>query len=382
MSNINQFPQARLDQMGKAAAEFDPRDFRADALSPRATQILQVIDPSLAYKIATGTMRPGAHKDASESVFFSRQLEFIRPGLFEVLYPNLQGKELVPLETNIAPGAETYTYRAINKVGRAQLLKNYSDDIPRADVTGVESSQQIKGAGVMYGYTMQELRAAMMAGMPLDVRKAMAARYTLALLQDEVLFYGHADTVAAQSATGLDSGALEGGLKGLANLSGTTSYTVALGSGGSKLWSLKTADEIVADMHGIVNNVITTTLGVHMPDTLALPLLAWNIAATKRMGDGSNQTCLDFFLATSPTVKQVKSTYRLDAARSGNWSGTTGRMIAYEANPERLVGLMPVEFEQLPPQNEHFEIRTACHARMGGVVPFYPLSISYGDGIS
>jgi hypothetical protein len=61
--------------------------------------------------------------------------------------------------------------------------------------------------GDMYGYTMQELRAAMMAQMPLDVRKAMAARYALALLTDEVFWYGHADLTATQSATGLDAGA-------------------------------------------------------------------------------------------------------------------------------------------------------------------------------
>ena len=81
------------------------------------------------------------------------------------------------------------------------------------------------------------------------------------------------------------------------------------------------------------------------------------------MGDGSNQTVLDFFLATSPYVKNVDPTYRLDASQSANWSGSTGRIIAYEKNPERIAALIPLEFEQLPPQQEHFEIRTLCHAR-------------------
>lgn len=377
-----QFPQTRLDQMAKDAQAFDPRDFRADAVSPRALSLLQAIDPVLAFKVATGTMRQGFHKDAAESLFFARQLEYIRPGLFEVLFPDLEAKKFIPLETSINPGAELYTYRAVTKVGRAQLIKQYSNDVPRVDVAGAESTAQIRGMGDMYGYTMQELRAAMMAQMPLDVRKAMAARYALSLLADEVFFYGHADVTATQQASGTDAGAIEGGLKGICNLSNTTSYTTPTGSSGSQLWRRKTPDEIVADLHGWVNNVVKSTFGIHRPDSILLPLAAYNIAATRRMGDGSNQTVLDFFLATSPYVKNVDPSYRLDQARSSNWSGTTGRGIAYEKNPDRLVGLLPLEFEQLPPQQEHFEIRTTCHGRIGGVIAFYPGSISYLDNIT
>jgi hypothetical protein len=236
--------------------------------------------------------------------------------------------------------------------------------------------------GDMYGYTMQELRAAMMAQMPLDVRKAMAARYALALLTDEIFWYGHADLTATQSATGLDAGAKESNLVGLANLSNTTSFTTPTGGAGSQLWRRKTPDEIVADLHGFVNNVVKTTFGIHRPDTVILPLAAYNIAATRRMGDGSNQTVLDFFLATSPYVKTVEPSYRLDQARSTNWGGTTGRAIAYEKNPDRLAGLLPLEFEQLAPQQEHFEIRTTCHGRIGGAVAYYPKSVSYMDNIT
>ncbi len=360
-----QFPQARLDAMTAAAASFDPRDRRLDAMSPRAMSLLQAIDPVLAYKVQTGTADK-FHKDASESLFFARQLEYIRPGLFEVLFPDLEGKKFVPLETTIAPGAEIYTYRSMKKVGAAALIKQYADDPPRVDATGLESFQQIRGLAAMYGYTTQELRAAMMAQLPLDVRKAMSARYAMALLIDQIIFYG----------------STEGGLKGLATLSNTTSFTTPTGGQASKLWRKKTPDEMVADLHGVVNNVVKTTFGIHRPDSMLLPLAAYNLAATRRMGDGSNQTVLDFFLATSPYVKNVDPSYRLDYSQSSNWSGSTGRAIAYEKNPERIAALIPLEFEQLPPQQEHFEIRTTCHARVGGVVAFYPASVSYMDGIT
>lgn len=380
----NRLPEKHAAKILEIAQSFDPRDFRMDAMTPTSLGFLQAIDPVLAYMIATGDQsRCKSRKDSSESVFFARQLEFIRPGLLEVLFPDLEGKKYVPLETTIAPGAEDWTYRSMKKIGRAQIIKSYANSVPRADVVGQEATQKIRGLGSMYGYTMQELRAAIMAQLPLDVRKAMSARYAIALLQDEVIWYGHADVNAEQdTANGLDAGLLNAGLTGLTNLSNTTSFTTPTGGAGSQLWRNKSADEIVADMHGVVNNVVKTTFGIHRPDSMLLPLAAYNIAATKRMGDGSNQTCLDFFLATSPYCKNVDPSYRLDQAQSKNWSGTTGRAIAYEKNPDRVVALIPLEFEQLAPQNEHFEIKTICHARCGGVVALYPASLSYMDNIT
>lgn len=388
--NLNKatFPQKRLEQMRRDAKTIDFRNVanhRADAMSERSLSLLQSIDPVLAYKVTAGQSTKG-HKDASESLFFARQLEYIRPGLLEVLYPEFEAKKFFPMETGIAPGAEDYTYRSIDKVGRAQLIKSYSNDAPRVDVSGKEATQKIRGASDMYGYTTQELRAAMMAQMPLDVRKAMAGRYALALLFDEVMFYGKADVTATQSATGLDAGAAEGGLTGFLGLANTTAFTTPTGGQGSKLWRKKTADEIVLDMHSFVNNVVKTTFGIHRPDTMLLPLAAYNIASTKRMGDGSNQTCLEFFLATSPYIDEVNPSYRLDSRASPNWNGggaaTTSRAMCYEKNSDRLTGLVPLEFEQLAPQQWNMEIRTLCHGRLGGAIAYYPGSVSYMDGIT
>lgn len=345
-----QFPKTRLDSMLAAASSFDARSTRIDSCNDNQKRLLQGI----------------AHKDASESIWFARQLEYIRPGLMEVLYPRLEGKSLVPVESSMGPGASNWSYRFFDKTGTASLVDDYALDPPRADVKGQEATQSIKPYGVMYGYNFQELRAGMMAGLPLDVRKAMAARYAMELKIDQIIFYGD----------------VAGGLKGLLNQSNTLSYTVANGAKGTKLWRDKTPDEIVLDMHQFVDNIVSSSLGVYQPTSLLLPLKAYQIAATRRMGDGSNETILSFFQNTNPYIQEVRPTYRLDQSQSANWSGTTGRMVAYDKNPERLVMLLPVEFEQLPPQQEGWEYKTLCHARIGGVVSMHPASISYGDGIT
>lgn len=351
MKNITaKFAPDRLERMIQASVSYDPRNSRFDSCNRKQQWLLQGL----------------VHRDASESIWFARQLEYIRPGLLEVLYPRLEGKSLVPVDSSIGPGAQQWTYRAFNKVGAAALVEDYSTDPPRADVSGIEATQVIRPYAVMYGYNFQELRAGMMAQLPLDVRKAMAARYAMELKIDQIIFYG--DTA--------------GGLKGLLNQSSTTAFTVANGVKGTKLWRDKTPDEVVLDMHNFVNNVVSTSLGVYQPTTLLLPLKAYQMASTRRMGDGSNETILSFFQNTNPYIQEVRPTYRLDQSQSANWSGTTGRMCCYDKDPERLVMLLPVEFEQLAPQQMGFEYKTLCHMRTGGVVALHPASISYGDGIT
>ena len=46
-----------------------------------------------------------------------------------------------------------------------------------------------------------------------------------------------------------------------------------------------------------------------------------------------------------------------------------------------LEAICPIIFEQLAPQFEGYEVLTNCHARCGGVVLYYPKSVSYADYI-
>jgi hypothetical protein len=363
--DIDLFPQKRLDAMIAAATSIDRFTPQRAHVSSGAMNLLTHINPAAAMLLELGREVRG---DAAEGVTFARNLEHVRLGLYDFLFPELEGMRFVPLEPGVDPGKEIYTYQGQKRIGRAALMKHPSDDLPNADVQGIEAFVQMRQLGAKYCYTLQEQRAVQSTGQPIDVRKAMAARLAIATLVDEIIFYG----------------STEGALVGLLNQSNTTSYTVANGAAGSKRWALKTSDEIVADMHGIVNNVVKTTLGIHRPDSMLLPLAAFQIAATKRMGDGDSRTCLQFFLATSPSIKNVDPSYRLDAANSALWGGSanTGRFMVYEKKPDRLSLILPIEFSQQQPFVRHFVTETACEAKIGGVVAPYPGAISYGDGIT
>jgi len=338
------FPRAHFDAMIKAAREHDP------AKLPDPTTLKWRFDSAV-----------GGRMDASESAYIARQLEFMRQGVLEVKYPALKGAMLVPIDTSIDPGAASYTYQVYDMVGTALVCADLSTDPPRVDVKGSESNQVIRSVICAFGYSIQEARAAAFAKAPLIPRRAMAARDITERTLDDIWFNGN--TVM--------------GLKGLLNLSGTTTYTVVNGAQGFQSWDKKTPDEIVADLNGIVNKIVSDTKEIYAPDTILLPLTAYTLISSKRMGDADPNTILSHFLRNSPYVTNVFATHKSETAGANS----SRRMVCYRRDPNVLTGLLPQPFEMLPPQQDKYEVVTPCHARTGGVVVFQPLAIAYGDAI-
>lgn len=300
--------------------------------------------------------------DASENVFFSRALELVKTRTYDRKYPNLRAREFVPLDPEIDNAIETIRLRSYSQVGIARLLASYAEDLPRSDVLANEQTFGVKGIGTSYGYNLQEVRAAASkAGTSLDAKKAAAARRATEVVIDRVLASGDAAT----------------GLTGLLNIPNALTYTVpADGTGASALWVNKTPALIVRDMVGICEYIVTQTAEVEAPNMLLLPRAQYTQIRTTRFDSNSDKTILDWFKAQYPGVA-VEPWYKMLGAGAGG----TQRMMAYSMTPDHLQGAVPQEFEQLPVQERGLEFIVPCHARVGGVQCYYPLSVAYGDGI-
>lgn len=334
------FPQKYIDQMIAHAESFDPRPFRKD-----------------------GTHALSFRADTAESAFTLQQLTYIRPGVLEVQYPELKGAQLVPVNTRIDTGAQQHTYDIYDYVGSASITSDMSTRPPRVDVKKSQSTQNIYSVWDAYGYSVQEARAAVFARQPLPQQKAKAARDIIERTLDTIIMTGDALT----------------GMKGLLTLAGTLTYSVPNGLSGVKTWENKTPDEIVADLNGIANGIVTATKEIEQPDTILLPLTSYTLISSRRMGDGDTTTILDHFLKSSPYISTVEASHKCEAAPNSEWTGK--RMVAYKKDPNKLEVLMPQLFEQWAPEIDGAETVTICHARIGGIALYYPKSVSYGDGI-
>lgn len=300
--------------------------------------------------------------DADSVGFFPRQLEQILAKTYDKKYPALKGLTAIPIDTSVNTGATTYTFRMWDSVGIAQIISDYSQDLPRSDIKGVETTRVIRSIGESFGYSVQEIRSAQFAdGTPLEQRKANAARKAHDEKINRIAWAGDA----------------EYGLFGFLTYPNVpVSDVLNDGTGATTQWANKTPTQILRDMNEAVNEVIETTKGVHNPNTFLLPLEQYGYISRTPYNTFSATTILEFFQANNKGIM-------VDWVNELKGAGTAGVdiMIAYEKDNDNLALHIPQPFETFPPQAKALEIVIPTHSRCGGVVFYYPLSAVIKEGI-
>jgi hypothetical protein len=309
--------------------------------------------------------------DEGESIFFARQLEYIKQQSYDILYPEYKAIKFIPVSTEAGPGAESITYREFDTVGVMKIISNYADDLPRCDVRGKEYTTPVRSIGASYGYNVQEIRAARMANKPLELRRAESARRAYEQMVNRIGWFAKSDD------------GIYGGLTGLLfnpNVTSGAAFT------GDWLNPATTADQMIYDLNKAVFDMIDLTKGVEIPDTILLPVKQYSRIATTPRSTISDTTVLEFFLANNPSIKRVEWVNELKDVYPKPSTPTvpsshTNVMVVMKSDPMKLTFEIPQPFEQFPVQERGLEYLIPTHARVGGVIIYYPLSVSLVEGI-
>lgn len=309
------------------------------------------------------------HLDANESIFFNRELETIRAKSYDVKYDdNFKMLALLPISMEGDPLDTQITHRVYGRVGVAKMGGgDYATDFPSVDVFGSEVTVKVYPIHASYKYNKDEIARAARANKPLEQMRANAARKAIDKKLNDVAMNG--DTVT--------------GATGLFNAPGISSYTVPGGATGSKTnWETKTADEILADLYGISNYIITSTKGIEIPDTIALPLTSYQLIERKRLSSDSEKTVLNYFLENSKNIKNIVWFNELETAAPSSQSYHSRKaMYCWKNDADHLVLDVPQPFKQDELWVDGREYVVPCIARCGGVTVFYPMSVAKGLGI-
>jgi hypothetical protein len=289
-------------------------------------------------------------------LFLERQLEFIRPQVFEVTYADIKYPTLLPVTSEAGPGAQTFTFRIMDSTGEFKLIADAADDLPRADISQVEKSINIRSFGGSFGYTVQELRAAQMANIALEQRRASAVRRAYEEKVEAVAMFGESSV----------------GLAGFFN-NATVDVITA-----DKWFTGTTASGTAQDMLELLNYGVSAIINAsnmkEQPDTILLAYEDYNKISTTRNSDSSDVTVLEYFLRTNPYIRNVEPINQLDADNSVL---NTNRMVVYKRDPEKVQLHIPQPLELFPPQQRGLEFIVPAHARVGGVALYYPKSVIY-----
>jgi len=289
-------------------------------------------------------------------LFLERQLEFIRPQVFETVYADIKYPTILPVTSEAGPGAQTFTFRIMDSTGEFKLIADAADDLPRADISQVEKSINIRSFGGSFGYTVQELRAAQMANIALEQRRAQAVRRAYEEKVEAVAMFGESSV----------------GLAGFFN--NATVDVIAANKWFTGTTASGTAQDMLELLNYGVSAIINASKMKEQPDTILMAYEDYNVVSTTRNSDSSDVTVLEYFLRTNPYIRNIEPINQLD---EGNSVLNTNRMVVYKRDPEKVQLHIPQPLELFPPQQRGLEFIVPAHARVGGVALYFPKSVIY-----
>lgn len=296
-------------------------------------------------------------------IFFAKQLAHVKTKAYDKDFPELSGLKIFPQTSETDEGAAYIEYYSYEPVGFADVIANYASDLPRVDVKGTPHRAEIVNIGDSYGYNVQELRAcrrnAVLGIMKsLDSARAEAARRVYDVKVNHLIWNGDAKT----------------GIIGvLSSDNNIPIYTLQNGASGKSDWASKTADEIAADIAGILNYIDTLTQSVEHPDSWVMPNDLYTSLNLRRI-DGTGESVLSYIKDHTPQITNWEVAGELSKGNTDY--NTTGKNIGllYTKDAEKMYHDVPMAFLQHAPQDRNLEIVINCEGRDAGMAIPYPLS--------
>lgn len=302
------------------------------------------------------------------SVFFARELDFIKTETYDVEYPEMTALAILPISSEVPEGAESFTYYSYDKTGMAKIINNYATDLPRADVKGKPNTGFVKSLGDSYGYSVQEMRASRMTGKSLDVRKGESAKYAMDYLVNKIAWAGDKEN------------GLIGILSPENDIPKYVLSSVMVDGQPKTEFRYKSADQILEDINGMQKYTAQITKNVEKPDTLCLPAHVYIDLATRRIPD-TETTVLKFILEHAPYLKEIREANELQAESTDiNPTGSNVGFL-FTNSPKKLTLEIPMHFLQHTLQEKNLEVVIPCEERVAGMVIYYPLSALIVEGI-
>ncbi len=302
--------------------------------------------------------------------FLIQQAAHIETTVYKIKYPDIQYQNLIPIDSSANQWAKSITYFSMDSVGQADWFNHMSTDMKFADVNKAKYETGVLMAGIGYRYTLEELgHAQMIPGTNLTSERAEAARRAYEEFVDNKAFLG--DTAK--------------GWEGLLNNSTVTRVDAAnTGTGPSRLWSTKTADQIITDVNDALTGIYTGSKSVEMADTLLLPIAAMSLLSVTRLSNTESNALAylkkyNIYTMITGQELDIRGVLGLESAGTAG----VGRMVAYRKDPSVLKMHIPMPHQFLQVwQTGPMTFDIPGIFRLGPVEIRLPGAVRYVDGIT
>lgn len=294
------------------------------------------------------------------AVFLQKQLQHLESKIYEVEYPEFAYSRVFPIKTTTPEGASSVERIIEDVTGKAKLITGASNDLPRAGLYRSADFTALKMYGISYEITYDEVLASRFTGESLDPRKIRACSRAIEQTLNDIAFNGDA----------------EAGLLGL-----FTDPNINRANVSGAVWSLKTPDQIVADINEAFSYVRTTSLTVEKASRLVLPSASYTYLSDTRMSTTNDTTILKYIVQNVPSLGNNMANV-IEAIEMEN-AGTGGKQIflCYTPNEDKLNFDLPIPKRFLPSKRDILSTVTACITKTGGLIVNKPKSMCLREGI-
>lgn len=301
--------------------------------------------------------------DANETVTLENRLKNQEATLYRQKFQERTWNIVFPTTiSNQFTKSESFIY--MKEYGEAEWATDSGAEPGLVNASLHEEEKNVRKIHKAFKVTYEELQFAAKQGFSLSMELPTVARRVVETKVDSALYLG-------DSAVGVD------GL--LTDAASTLSaYTVpSTGTGSTKTWSTKTGQNILDDITGLFQLVISATGGVYEADTLLLPPDQLHKIRHTYIGD-NRITVYNHLMTNYPGLRIYKAP-RLKAVSS---LSSLDVMVAFPRSKEVLNAKVPIPFMMKPPSyDKGWNLYRECFARIAGLERKHPKAIAYGSGI-
>lgn len=297
--------------------------------------------------------------------FLVSQQAYIEPAVYRIRHPDLNYRELVPIDTSAPPWVKVISFYSIDQVGKADWFNHLARDVPLADITRGRFEIAVEMAAVGYRYTTEELQHAMMVGFALGTERAAAAKRAAEEFIYSAILYG---------AT-------------VKNWLGLLNHTLPTVSNAPQTWAYQVANngttQIMQDINAALANIHQSTAGVEMANTILLPLGSMNVLAMTQLPNTS-MNLLEWIRRNNVYTQTTGGDLVIRGIRGLDIAGAAGqsRMVIYRRDPEILKVHIPMPHQFLDVWRTSVMVYDVPGIfRMSPLEIRRPMAIRYVDGI-
>lgn len=305
--------------------------------------------------VANHLMARGEKADATTAgIWTAQELHKIKSQAYEKDYPAGSALRVFPVTNELSDTDKTFEYQTFDKVGLAQIIADYTDDLPTVDALMSSEFGKVFRLGNAFLISIDEIKAGQRTGKSLSVRKANAAQLAHDMLVNKLVFKGSAPHK----------------IKSVFDHPNISKIV-------SKKWmdgETKKPEVASDELAQAIEKIETLTLGQHRATHILIPPSMRKVL-TVRMPE-TTESYLEYFQKQNGglTIEAIAELEDYDG--KGNKAA-----LVYEKDPMNMSIEIPEAFNMLPAQPKDLHFKVPCTSKCTGLTIYRPLTLVLITGL-